>query len=86
MNIDICRTSKDVFDKDIDLLTLHEEAQDQSGKENSAANNLGIFQKDKKKGKMSKEELGPVISSQLTEGAMKYLSEMSKNPVVVNKI
>ena len=35
---------------------------------------------------MSKEELGPVISSQLTEGAMKYLSEMSKNPVVVNKI
>ena len=49
MNIDICRTSKDVFDKDIDLLTLHEEAQDQSGKENNAANNLGIFQEDKKK-------------------------------------
>ena len=49
MNIDICRISKDVFDKDIDLLTLHEETQDQSGKENSAANNLGIFQEDEKR-------------------------------------
>ena len=35
---------------------------------------------------MSEEELGTVISSQLAEVAMKYWSEESKNPVVVNKI
>ena len=35
---------------------------------------------------MSEEELGPAISSQLAETAMKYWSEESKNPVVVNKI
>ena len=35
---------------------------------------------------MSEEELGSVISSQLAEVAMKYWSEESKNPVVVNKI
>ena len=35
---------------------------------------------------MSEEELGPAISSQLAEVAMKYWSEESKNPVVVNKI
>ena len=37
------------------------------------------------KEKMS-EELGPAISSQLAEVAMKYWSEESKNPVVVNRI
>ena len=35
---------------------------------------------------MSEEELGPAISSQLAEVAMKYWSEESKNPVVVTKI
>ena len=34
----------------------------------------------------SEEELGPAISSQLAEVAMKYWSEESKNPVVVTKI
>ena len=34
---------------------------------------------------MSKEELEPVISSQLAEVAKKYWSEESKNPVVVKK-
>ena len=38
------------------------------------------------KEKMSEEGLRPAISSQLTEVAMKYWSEESKNPVVVNKI
>ena len=35
---------------------------------------------------MSEEELGLAIFSQLAEVAMKYWSEDSKNPVVVNKI
>ena len=35
---------------------------------------------------MSKEELGPAISSQLAEVAMNYWSQESKNLVVVNKI
>ena len=35
---------------------------------------------------MSKEELGPAISSQLADVAMKYWSEESKHPVVMNKI
>ena len=35
---------------------------------------------------MSEEGLRPAISSQLTEVAMKYWSEESKSPVVVNKI
>ena len=34
---------------------------------------------------MSEEESGPVISRKLVEVAMKYWSEESKNPVVVNK-
>ena len=35
---------------------------------------------------MSKEELGPAISSQLAEVGMKYPSEESTNCVVVNNI
>ena len=35
---------------------------------------------------MSEEELGPAISSKLAELVMKYWSEESKNPIVVNKI
>ena len=35
---------------------------------------------------MSEEELGLATFSQLAEVAMKYWSEDSKNPVVVNKI
>ena len=85
MNVDISRASKDVFVKDINLLVPDAEKQDQSCKESSAANDLGIFEKINKE-KMSEEELGTVISSQLAEVAMKYWSEESKNPVVVNKI
>ena len=44
MNIDICRASKDVFDKDINLLVPDAEKQDQSCKVNSAANDVGIFE------------------------------------------
>ena len=84
MNVDICRASKDVFDKDINLLLPDAEKQDQSGKESSVGNDLAIFEEINKE-KMS-EELGPAISSQLAEVAMKYWSEESKNPVVVTKI
>ena len=38
------------------------------------------------KEKMCEEELGPAISSQLAEVVIKYWSEESKNPLVVNKI
>ena len=85
MNVDICRASKDVFNKDINLLLPDAENQDQSGKESSATNDLDIFEEIDRE-KMSEEELGPAISSQLAEVAMKYWSEESKNPVVVNKI
>ena len=85
MNVDISRQSKDVFDKDINLLVPDAEKQGQSGKESSAANDLGIFAEINKE-KMSEEELGPPISSQLAVVAMKYWSEGSKNPVVVDKI
>ena len=85
VNVDICRASKDVFNKDINFLVPDAEKQDQSGKESSAANDLGIFE-ERKKEKISEEELGSVISSQLAEVAMKYWSEESKNPVVLNKI
>ena len=71
MNTDICRASKDIFDKDINLLVPDAEMQDQSGKESSAANDLAIFEEINKE-KMSEEELGPAISSQLAEVAMKY--------------
>ena len=74
MNVDICRASKDIFDKDINLLVPDSEKQDQSGKENSAANGLDIFE-EINKGKMSEEELGPAISSQLVEVTKKYWSE-----------
>ena len=83
VNVDISRESKDVFD--INFLVPDAEKQGQSGKESSEANHLGIFEEINKE-KMSEEELGPAISSQLTEVAMKYWSEESKNPVVVNKI
>ena len=67
------------------MLVSDAEKQDQSGKEISAANDLGIFEK-MNKVKMSEEELGRAISSQLAEVAMKYWSAESNNPVVVNKI
>ena len=85
VNVDICRASKDVFNKDINLLVPDAEKQDQSGKVRNAANDLSIFE-ERNKDKMSEEELGPAISSQLAEVAMKYWSEESKNPVVVTKI
>ena len=76
MNVDICRASKDVLDKDINLMVPDAEKQDQSGKESSAANDLATFEKIKKK-KMSEEKLGrPDISSQLAEVAMKYWSNV----------
>ena len=71
MNVDISRASKDVFDKDTNLLVPDAEKHDQSGKESSAANVLGIFEEINKE-KMSEEELRPAISSQLAEVAMKY--------------
>ena len=85
VNVDISRASKNLFDKDINLLVPDAEKQDQSGKESSAANDLDIFEEINKE-KMSEEELDPAISSQLVDVAMKYWSEESKNPVVVNKI
>ena len=84
MNIDICRASKDVFDKDTNLLVPDAKKLHQSGKENGAENDLGIFE-EINKGKMS-EELGPAMFSQLAKVAMKQCPEESKNPVVVNKI
>ena len=83
MKVDICRASKDVFDKDIDLLVPDAEKEDQSGKVSRAANDLAILEEMNKE-KMSEE--GAAISSQLAEVEMKYRSEESKNPVVVNKI
>ena len=81
VNVDIYRASKVVFD--INLLVPDTEKQDQSGKESSTANDLAILEEIIKE-KIS-EELGPAISSQLAEVAMKYWSQMSKNSVVVNK-
>ena len=71
VNVDVSRASKDVFDKDINLLVPDAEKQDQSGKESSAANDLGIFEGINKE-KMSEEELGPAISNPLAEVAVKY--------------
>ena len=80
------KVSNDVlFDKDINLLVPDAAKQDQSGKVSSAANGLAIFEEINKE-KISEEELGPAISNQLAEVAMKYWSEESKNPVVVTKI
>ena len=84
MNIDICRASKDVFDKDTNPLVPDVKKPHQSRKENGAENDPGIFE-EINKGKMS-EELGPAIFSQLAKVAMKQCPEESKNPVVVNKI
>ena len=66
MNVDICKASKNVFDKDINLLVPDAEKQDQSGKERSAANGLAIFEEINKE-KLNEEELGPAIYSQLAE-------------------
>ena len=52
VNVDISSALKDVFDKDINLLVPDAGKQDQSGKESSATNDLGIFEeinKEKKK-------------------------------------
>ena len=70
VNIDICRASKDVFDMEINFLVPDVEKQDQSSKESSAENHLGIFEEVNKE-KMSEEELGPAISRQLAKVAMK---------------
>ena len=71
MKIDICRASKDLFDKNMNLLVPDAERQDQSGEESSVANNVDIFEEIHKE-KRSKEELGPAIPTQLPEVAMKY--------------
>ena len=71
MKIDICRASKDLFDKNMNLLVPDAERQDQSGEESSVANNVGIFEEIHKE-KSSKEELGAAITTQLPEVAMKY--------------
>ena len=55
VNVDISRASKDVFNKDINLLVPDAGKQNQSGKDSSAANNLGIFEEINKE-KMSEEE------------------------------
>ena len=67
----ICRASKDVFEKDINLLVPDAEKFDQSDMENSESNDLGVFEGINEE-KMSEEELGPTISNQLAEVAMKY--------------
>ena len=43
VNVDICRVSNDVFDKDINLLVPDAAKQDKSGKLSSAGNDLAIF-------------------------------------------
>ena len=85
MIIDVCTPSRDVFDKDMNFLVSDAEKQDQSGKENSAANDLGIFEEINEE-KICEEEPGVAISSQLDKVTMKCCSEESKNPAVVNKI
>ena len=52
MNVDICRVSNDVFDKDINLLVPDAAKQDQSVKVSSAANDLAIFEE------INKENMG----------------------------
>ena len=59
------------------MLLPDAEKQHQSGMENSAANDLGIFEEINKE-KMNEKKLGPAISSQLAEVAMKYRSEEKK--------
>ena len=44
MNIDIYRASKDVFDKEINLLVPEAGKHDQSGKKNIATNDLSTFE------------------------------------------
>ena len=46
---------------------------------------MSIF-KEINKEKMSEEEVGPAISSQLAEVSHKYLADEAKNPAVVSKI
>ena len=52
VNVDICRVSNDVFDKDINLLVPDAAKQDQSVKVSSAANDLAIFEE------INKENMG----------------------------
>ena len=65
VNIDTCRASRGVFDKDINLLVPDAGKQGQTGKQNSAANDLGIFEEINKE-KMSEEELRPASHIQPT--------------------
>ena len=51
----------------------------------AAKEDLAIFEEINKE-KMSEEELGPAISSQFPEVAMKYWSGESESPVVVNEV
>ena len=55
VNIHICGSRKVIFDKDINLLVPGAEKQPQSSNENSAANDLSIFE-EINKDKMSEEE------------------------------
>ena len=61
--VNICRASKNVFDKYINFRGPDAKKDDQSGK-NSAANDLRIFE-DINKEKLSEKELRSVISSLL---------------------
>ena len=55
--------------------------------EKTASNNLVICEQiNKKKEAISKEELGPAISSHMAEVGMKYRCEESTNCVVVNNV
>ena len=47
--MNICRTSKDAFDKNVNSLVPDLEKHDQSGKGNSTTNNLGLKKYVKKK-------------------------------------
>ena len=73
--------SKDLFDKDINLLVPDAEKHDESDKRNSAANDLGISEDIK-----SKDELGPAYPVNWLWWQMRYRSEEPKYAAVVNKI
>ena len=83
----ICKAPKssNVFDKGINLFVLENRKHGKPSQENGTENDLDISEETSKE-KMSEEELGPAISNQLAEMAIKYWSEESKNPVVVIKI
>ena len=75
--MNICRTSKDAFDKNVNSLVPDLEKHDQSGKGNSTTNDLGTFEEICKE-KVSDEELGSAISNQLAEMTIKHWSNSSK--------